>query len=141
MHPGQLPTKPAALLVSHIIFKKIRISQLFAYNMGMASLDQYLDAQLVRGRAHFTREEALAELRLSPPALKAAIGRMARKQRVANLRHGFYLILRPEDRVVGAPDPARWIDPLMKYQGIDYRVSLLAPGGHDLPGNRSEAAS
>jgi len=54
--------------------------------MGMASLDQYLDAQLVRGRAHFTREEALAELRLSPLALKAAIGRMAKKQRVANLR-------------------------------------------------------
>jgi predicted transcriptional regulator of viral defense system len=93
--------------------------------MAMASLDQYLDAQLVCGRAYFTREEALAELRLSPLALKAAVGRMARKQRVANLRHGFYLILRPEDRVAGAPDPARWIDPLMKYQGIDYRVSLL----------------
>jgi predicted transcriptional regulator of viral defense system len=91
----------------------------------MASLDQYLDTQLIRGRAHFTREEALTELRLSPLALKAAIGRLAKKQRVANLRHGFYLILRPEDRVAGAPDPARWIDPLMKYQGIDYRVSLL----------------
>jgi len=93
--------------------------------MGMASLDQYLDAQLVRGRAYFIRDEALVELRLSSLALKAAVGRMARKQRVANLRHGFYLILRPEDRVAGAPDPARWIDPLMKYQGIDYRVSLL----------------
>jgi predicted transcriptional regulator of viral defense system len=93
--------------------------------MGVAGLDQYLDAQLVRGRAYFTREEALTELRLNPLALKAAVGRMARKQRVANLRHGFYLILRPEDRVAGAPDPARWIDPLMKYQGIDYRVSLL----------------
>ena len=63
-------------LISRFIFIKIRISQLFAYNVGMASLDQYLDAQLVRGRAHFTREEALAELRLSPLALKAAIGRM-----------------------------------------------------------------
>jgi len=62
---------------------------------------------------------------LSPLALKAAIGRMDKKQRVANLRHGFYLILRPEVRVAGAPDPARWIDPLMKFQGIDYRVSLL----------------
>ena len=115
----------AVSALPRIIFKKIRFSQLFAYNMGMASLDEYLDAQLVRGRAHFTREEAMAELRLSPLALKAAIGRMAKKQRVANLRHGFYLILRPEDRVAGAPDPARWIDPLMKYQGIDYRVSLL----------------
>ena len=92
--------------------------------MGVASVDQYLDTQFVRGRAYFTREEALAELRLSPLALKAAVGRMARKQRVANLRHGFYPILRPEDRVAGAPDPARSIDPLMKYQGIDYRVSL-----------------
>jgi predicted transcriptional regulator of viral defense system len=93
--------------------------------MGVVGLDQYLDSQLVRGCAHFTREEALAELRLSPLALKAAIGRMTKKQRVANLRHGFYLILRPEDRVAGAPDPARWIDPLMKYLGIDYRISLL----------------
>ena len=45
----------------------------------MAGLYQYLDAQLVRGRTHFTREEALAELRLSPLALKAAIGWMAKK--------------------------------------------------------------
>ncbi len=25
----------------------------------------------------------------------------------------------------GAPDPARWIDPLMKYLGTDYRISLV----------------
>ena len=40
-------------------------------------------------------------------------------------RHDFYLILRAEDQKSGAPDPVRWIDPLMKHQGIDYRVSLL----------------
>jgi predicted transcriptional regulator of viral defense system len=91
----------------------------------MASLDRYLDDQLVRGRAYFTSEEALAALGLSPPALRAAITRLTKKQRLANLRHGFYLILRPEDRVAGAPDPARWIDPLMRYQGLDYRISLL----------------
>lgn len=91
----------------------------------MATLAQYLDSQLVRGRAYFTSEEALSELRLSPSALKASIARLTQKRRLANLRHGFYLILRPEDRVAGAPDPARWIDPLMNYQGIDYRVSLL----------------
>lgn len=26
---------------------------------------------------------------------------------------------------MGAPDPAGWIAPLMRYQGVDYRVSLL----------------
>ncbi len=73
-------------------YKRMRISQLFAYNMTMTALVTYLDSQLARGRAYFTNEEALAELRLSPLALKAAITRLTRKQRLANLRHGFYLI-------------------------------------------------
>jgi hypothetical protein len=123
-----------------VIFKKMCISQLLAYNMGMASLDQYLDAQLVRGRAHFTSEAALAELRLSPLALKAAIGRMTKKQRVANLRHGFYLILRPEDRVAGADEVSG--HRLPRLAAARGSLSwLLASGRHDLPGNRSEAAS
>ena len=37
----------------------------------------------------------------------------------------FFVILRPEDRAAGAPDPVRWIDPLMKHLSVDYRVSLL----------------
>jgi predicted transcriptional regulator of viral defense system len=37
----------------------------------------------------------------------------------------FFVILRPEDRSSGSPDPVRWIDPLMKHLGMDYRVSLL----------------
>lgn len=91
----------------------------------MASLDLYLDEQLARGRAYFSRSEALDSLKLAPEAFTAAATRLIRKQRLANPRHGFYLILRPEDRISGAPDPARWIDPLMRHQGIDYRVSLL----------------
>lgn len=91
----------------------------------MASLDQYLDSQLARGRAHFSREEALHALQLAPAAFAAAITRLIKKRRLANPRHGFYLILRPEDQITGAPDPVRWIDPLMKYQEIDYRISLL----------------
>ncbi len=91
----------------------------------MASLEHYLDEQLSRGRAYFSREEALEALGLSSEAFIAAAGRLARKHRLASPRRGFYLILRPEDRVAGAPDPVRWIDPLMKYLGLDYRISLL----------------
>lgn len=91
----------------------------------MASLDGYLDQQLERGRAYFSRQEALHALAFSPQNLAAAVSRLIRKRRLANPRHGFYLILRPEDRALGAPDPVRWIDPLMKHQGIDYRISLL----------------
>ena len=91
----------------------------------MASLDTYLDDLLARGRAYFSGDEALAALDLKPAALAAAITRSIKKRRLANPRHGFYLILRPEDQIAGAPDPVKWIDPLMKYQGIDYRISLL----------------
>jgi len=92
----------------------------------MASLNGYLDEQLARGRAYFSRQEALDALGLAPETLAAAISRLIKNRRLANPRHGFYLILRPEDRSSGAPDPARWIDPLMKHQGIDYRISLLS---------------
>lgn len=91
----------------------------------MASLNHYLDELLSRGQAYFSREEALASLGLSAEAFIAAAARLIKKHRLACPRRGFYLILRPEDRVSGAPDPVRWIDPLMKYSGLDYRISLL----------------
>jgi len=91
----------------------------------MAFLDLYLDEQLVRGRAYFSRKEVLDALDLAPETLAVAVSRLIKKRRLANPRHGFYLILRPEDQASGAPDPVRWIDPLMKHQGIDYRISLL----------------
>lgn len=91
----------------------------------MGLLDRYLDELLSRGRACFSREEAMEALGLSSSAFTAAARRLARKYRLASPRRGFYLILRPEDRVAGAPDPVRWIDPLMKYLGLDYRISLL----------------
>lgn len=96
-----------------------------AYDLGMAALEQFVDDRLVHGRAYFSREEALGALALKPEALAAGITRLIKKRRLANPRHGFYLILRPEDQVAGAPDPVKWVDPLMKYQGLDYRVSLL----------------
>lgn len=91
----------------------------------MASLEPYLDDLLGRGRAYFSRAEALAALGMKPAALAAAITRSVKKRRLAKPRHGFYLILRPEDHVAGAPDPVKWIDPLMKHQRVDYRISLL----------------
>ena len=95
------------------------------YKWGMATLDGYLDQLLSRGRAYFSLEEALSALGLGRGAFIAAAARLARKGRLASPRRGFYLILRPEDRIAGAPDPVRWIDPLMRYLQLDYRVSLL----------------
>jgi len=91
----------------------------------MSSLHEFIDSQLVRGRAFFSKPAALAEFRQTPLAFQAAVARLTKKGRLASPRRGFYLILRPEDRLLGAPDPARWIDPLMKHLELDYRVSLL----------------
>lgn len=91
----------------------------------MANLETYIEEQLSRGRAWFTMDDATSALALRPKSFRAAAERLAGKQRLAHPRRGFYLILRPEDRVAGAPDPARWIDPMMAHVGIDYRVALL----------------
>ena len=91
----------------------------------MATLNGYLDQLLSRGRAYFSLEEAVSALGISRGAFIAAAARMAKKKRLACPRRGFYLILRPEDWNAGAPDPVRWIDPLMRYLELDYRVSLL----------------
>jgi predicted transcriptional regulator of viral defense system len=91
----------------------------------MSSLQEFVDSQLARGRETFSKPAALAELGQTPQAFQAAVARLRNKGRLASPRRGFYLILRPEDRQLGAPDPSRWIDPLMKHLGLDYRVSVL----------------
>lgn len=91
----------------------------------MVSLKQYLDDRLANGRICFSRDEGRTALGLSLQAFTASARRLVKKQRLANPRRGFYLILRPEDRVAGAPDPARWIDSLMAYLDLDYRISLF----------------
>ena len=111
--------------LSQIVCETIHKALVFAYDLGVATIEQYLDDRLALGRAYFSREEAMAALGSSPAALNMALTRQAKKGRVANPRHGFYLILRPEDRAIGAPDPARWIDPLMKSIRVDYRITLL----------------
>jgi hypothetical protein len=89
------------------------------------TLDRYLDERLGQGRAYVTKAEAMKALRLSANAFAASAARMLRRNRLAGPKQGFYLILRPEDRSAGGPDPARWIDPLMHHLGVDYRISLL----------------
>jgi AbiEi antitoxin C-terminal domain len=88
-------------------------------------LDGYLDERLGRGLAYLTKAEAMRTVGCSATAFVAAAARLALQRRLASPKHGFYLILRPEDRTAGGPDPTRWIDPLMHHLGLNYRISLL----------------
>jgi predicted transcriptional regulator of viral defense system len=91
----------------------------------MDTVEQYIDKQLSHGRAYFDKKEACEMLPLSPDSFSAAATRLVKKRRLISPKRGFYIILRPEDRVSGAPDPVRWINPLMDYLNLDYRISLL----------------
>lgn len=113
------------LQTAQLVHKNLGFLSYFVYDLGMTSIEQFADDRLAHGRAYFTREELLSALDLKPNTLVAAMTRLIKKRRLAIPRHGFYLILRPEDQMAGAPDPVRWIDPLMKHQGLDYRISLL----------------
>jgi predicted transcriptional regulator of viral defense system len=97
--------------------------------MAVASLNEFIDNRLLHGFAYFDRKELLSALGFTPERANLAIARLLKKRRLANPRHGFYLILRPEDQAYGSPDPSRWINPLMKHQGVDYRISLLRAAG------------
>ncbi len=67
----------------------------------------------------------MTSLGCSPDAWFQSAAKLVKKHRLASPKRGFYLILRPEDQAAGAPDPIRWIDPFMRDQGVDYRISLL----------------
>lgn len=91
----------------------------------MDTLQDFAQSQLAQGRSFFSKLAAMDKVRQGPKAMEAATTRLLHKGRLISPKQGFYLILRPEDRLLGAPDPAKWIDPLMKHLGVDYRVSLL----------------
>jgi len=91
----------------------------------MRPLESFVEQKLADGAGFFTSEEARGVLGLSEAAFAAAALRLIKKTKLAHPRRGFYLILRPEDRSAGAPDPAQWIGPLMQHQDLDYRVSLF----------------
>jgi predicted transcriptional regulator of viral defense system len=95
----------------------------------MAVLDSFIDGCLAAGRGWFSRDEAVAS-GIALTTLSPALTRAVAKGKLAHPRHGFYLIVTPEHRAAGAADPAQWIDPLMKHQRLDYRVSLLRAAAH-----------
>lgn len=111
--------------LSPIIRKIVHNTRIFVYNWGVTRFEQYLDGLLARGRDSFSVADARAALRLPRPAFDAAAKRLKKKRLLARPYRNFFLILRPEDRAAGAPDPIRWIDALMSRIGVDYRVSLL----------------
>lgn len=87
------------------------------------ALNTWLDALQARGQYTFTREQQLRE---GPGAERTALWRAQRAGRLAQPRSGFFVIVPPEHRAIGAP-PAPWfIDDLMRFEKQAYYVGLLS---------------
>jgi predicted transcriptional regulator of viral defense system len=91
----------------------------------MFRLDDMLDEFLAAGKSSFSKSEVLERTGMSSWSFNAVAGRLMNKGRIAKARSGFFVIVRPEDREVG-PDPVLWIDALMVFLNLDYRISLLS---------------
>lgn len=90
------------------------------------TLRAYVDSLQQSGRYSFSRDDALAAVRLSTVALKRAAQRLSQQGRIVSPRRGFFVIVPLEYKTSGAP-PASWfIDHLMRHQGQVYYVGLLS---------------
>jgi predicted transcriptional regulator of viral defense system len=86
---------------------------------------EYVESLLARGRRTFTREDAEKALKSSGIATYHSLRRLQKQGWLAMPRRGFYLIVDPEYRDLGALPPATWIDDLMEFHGVGYYVGLL----------------
>jgi predicted transcriptional regulator of viral defense system len=73
----------------------------------------------------FTREDAQAALGINRGAFLDAAEKLQNRDRLLNLRHGFYVIVPPQYLNFGSPPPASFIDDLMRHANRPYYVGLL----------------
>jgi hypothetical protein len=90
-----------------------------------SSLATYLTDLQAEGRITFTREEAIAALRITQGAFLKAAARLQKRHKLFNPRHGFYVAVPPQFLSWHAPPPSWYIDALMQHEGRPYYVGLL----------------
>jgi predicted transcriptional regulator of viral defense system len=89
------------------------------------NIRDFLDRLASSSRYSFSTSEALQALGISRPALKVALGRLARQKRVVSPARGFYLIVPPEYRSLGCLPADQFIPDLMKRLKLPYYAGLL----------------
>ncbi len=86
----------------------------------------FIDALASGGRYQFATEEAHKALRVSLPAVRAALRRIQRRGEIAAPFRGFHVIVPPEYRNLGCLPPEQFVPQLMDHLGERYYVALLS---------------
>lgn len=102
------------------------------------SIDDYLNKILAIGRYAVTLDELRNQFNNSEKALLQKIYRLKRKNRLAQVRKGFYVIIPPRYSERGMVPPSLFIADLMEFLKRDYYVGLLSAAaihgaGHQQP--------
>ena len=86
----------------------------------------YITNLAATGRYCFTSRDAREALDVSADATKLALGRLARKKRIASPARGFHVILPPEYRTLGCLPPEQFVPELMRWLNQPYYAGLLS---------------
>lgn len=86
----------------------------------------YIANLAAAGRYSFTSQDARKALKVSADATKLALGRLARKKRIASPARGFHVILPPEYRALGCLPPEQFVPDLMRWLNQPYYAGLLS---------------
>ncbi|MEM6398129.1 MAG: type IV toxin-antitoxin system AbiEi family antitoxin [Bacteroidota bacterium] len=101
-------------------------------------IEAYLDHLQAKGRYAVTLIELVNRFDVSEKAIKQNIFRLKRKNRLAHVRKGFYVIVPPQYSNRGMVPPTLFIDDLMKDLNRNYYIgalsaSALQGAGHQQP--------
>jgi predicted transcriptional regulator of viral defense system len=86
----------------------------------------YLTQLLSRGQVYFSAAQAQQALGISKNALLKAAEKQQKRGNLISPRRGFYVIVPPEYRAMGALEPPWYIDALMAHEKRPYYVGLLS---------------
>jgi predicted transcriptional regulator of viral defense system len=86
----------------------------------------YVESLASSGRYHFTSAQAQSALGASADAVKLALHRLGKQDRIASPARGFYVIVPPEYRSLGCLPADQFIPALMAHLKLPYYAGLLS---------------
>ena len=87
---------------------------------------RYIDELASKGRSSFTLADLCATTGLSHKAARDQIARLDNKAVRVSPRKDFFVIVRPEQRAMGAPPASWWLDAFFRQEGCPYYIGLLS---------------
>ncbi len=94
----------------------------------MRRFENYIKSIRQQGKSYFTSKQVLQDLDMSKAAFYVAIHRLKKKREIVSPARDLYIIVLPEDYVMGCVPAEQLVVILMKHLQLDYYACLLTAG-------------